>query len=416
MHLTVFDSASVYEVRGGMEDWSYAGSWDPERVVACDPTTFGGYDTEKTNYNNSTLRIFNMLIETSDKKEPNLYLGNSLEILDRETAGNGHISRNIRLALLAAELVEPYVSIFKVNELTLSDDVVPASEPEESNCRNTKSVMTAKNAKDVLIQWTVGGGMTVDNTELWYAKRDNINGDQIPCLRQPADMDGFEKGTIIGTSKGTGYFSQSGPSPLPEADQPHGPVFTGKITIPDGAKALDQLVVFVSVKVDQDWKNPPTHTFAPKVAPQSHIVNARTNPDWNHQSAGKQIKGRLHWFSRPLTIVLGDFDDGIGTQSGHLVDTIESHPRFGTSNAGQGGVLPKSADTEQLWFPVNAFFVLIACLLALALCICCLSRRTDSNKGFTLADDEEDEEFVFDAKPYSDKDGENAEVELQSMS
>jgi hypothetical protein len=408
--------ATVYYVRGGMEDWSYAGSWDPERVVACEPTTFGGYDKENTIYNNSTLRIFNMLIETSDDKEPHLHLGNSLDVLNHETIGNGHISRNIRLALLAAELVEPYVSIFKVNQLTLSDDIVPLSEPSERNCKKNKLVMTAKNAKEVLIEWTVGGAMTIDNTELWYAKWDDIKSDQLHCMQQPTDMDGFKKGAIIGATNGTGYFSPAGPSPTPKADQPNGPIFTGKITIPEGIKALDQLVVIVSAKVDQDWKNAPAEKFAPDMAPQSHIANARTNPDWHHESAGKYIKGRLQWFSRPLTIVIGDFDDGIGTQSGHLVDTIEVNARFGNNNAGQGGVLPKSAGKEQLWFPVDLLYIVIAGLLCLALCVCCLSRQNSSNKGFTLADDEEDEEFVFDPQPYSDKDGGDAEVELQSMS
>ncbi len=33
----------VYYVQGGMEDWAFAGSWDPDRVVECTPGTFGGY-------------------------------------------------------------------------------------------------------------------------------------------------------------------------------------------------------------------------------------------------------------------------------------------------------------------------------------------------------------------------------------
>jgi hypothetical protein len=75
-----------------------------------------------------------MLIETSDDKEPKLHLGNSVDVLSRDTKGNGHISRNIRLALLAAELVEPYVSVFRVNELRLSDDVVPLLTAGEESC------------------------------------------------------------------------------------------------------------------------------------------------------------------------------------------------------------------------------------------------------------------------------------------
>lgn len=102
----------VYYVRGGMEDWAFAGSWDPDRVIQCAPRTFGGYSAEKTTYNNSTLRAFNMLVETSYPKTPARNdLGKRNNPLD-STSGedNGHIVRNLRLALLAMDVVEPYVS------------------------------------------------------------------------------------------------------------------------------------------------------------------------------------------------------------------------------------------------------------------------------------------------------------------
>ena len=37
----------VYTVKGGMEDWAYAGSWLPEKVITCQPTTFGGYSSKR---------------------------------------------------------------------------------------------------------------------------------------------------------------------------------------------------------------------------------------------------------------------------------------------------------------------------------------------------------------------------------
>ena len=103
----------VYYVRGGMEDWAFAGSWDPDRVVTCTPTTFNGYSPDKTRYNNSTLRAFNMLIETSDPKEPpRTELGTRNDpLISTNDNNNGHVARNIRLALLAIDVVEPYVSI-----------------------------------------------------------------------------------------------------------------------------------------------------------------------------------------------------------------------------------------------------------------------------------------------------------------
>ena len=89
------------------------GSWIPELVVQCDPPTYDKYPAEKTTYNNATLRAFNMLVETSHQKIPNTQmLGNNRDVMSKDTSGNGHISRNIRLSLLSAELVEPYVSSY----------------------------------------------------------------------------------------------------------------------------------------------------------------------------------------------------------------------------------------------------------------------------------------------------------------
>jgi hypothetical protein len=145
----------VYAVRGGMEDWAYAGSWDPDRVIQCEPTTFGGYPKEKTTYNNSTLRAFNMLVETSNNKIPDKAdLGTSLNLLEGQSEGNGHVARNIRLALLAADLVEPYLSIVGVNELSLSDDIVPL-QPSGGLVPNDPAVSSDQDK--VTLKWTAGG-------------------------------------------------------------------------------------------------------------------------------------------------------------------------------------------------------------------------------------------------------------------
>ena len=82
---------------------------------------------KKTIYNNSTLQAFNMLIEASDKKTPRKKsLGSRLDPLSNsDDENNGHIARNIRLALLAMDLAEPYVSIGQVDGTRFHDDVVP---------------------------------------------------------------------------------------------------------------------------------------------------------------------------------------------------------------------------------------------------------------------------------------------------
>lgn len=114
----------VYGVTGGMEDWAYAASWENEFVKKdkpfqpCQPTTFGGYDAAKTEYNNLTHRAFNMLVETSNSKRPeedalgffeDLYNADLdyYELDKKFTAG--HVTQNVRLALMMIDMVQPYI-------------------------------------------------------------------------------------------------------------------------------------------------------------------------------------------------------------------------------------------------------------------------------------------------------------------
>jgi hypothetical protein len=300
----------VYPVRGGMEDWAYAGSWDLNRVSACEPLTFNGYPKEKTTYNNSTLRSFNMLIETSNSKSPSIDLGTSANVLDENLEGNGHVSRNIRLALLSADLVEPYVSIVQVNDLILQQDIVPLSPPDD--CQ--KKIVLSKNTSQVEIAWTVGGALTIDRVQLWFVERENIVSTQgerdnirsalADCLLQPINtlLTPFQEGSIVGASSGTGRFSSSGSNPVDSGNVlSDGPIFRGTIQIPPDMK---ELVIMASARVDRDWTKLPVDPVGPNVFPQSHMANVRNNPNWIHESAGKKIQGRLNWFSRPMAIVL----------------------------------------------------------------------------------------------------------------
>jgi hypothetical protein len=73
-----------------------------------------------TKYNDSVLRAFKVLIETSNDKTPSSSsLGTSLDVLSETSSGNCHVSRNIPLSLLSADLVEPYVSFLGVNNDSL---------------------------------------------------------------------------------------------------------------------------------------------------------------------------------------------------------------------------------------------------------------------------------------------------------
>ena len=324
----------VYYVRGGMEDWAFAGSWDPERVVQCAPTTYGGYAPEKTVYNNSTLRAFNMLIETSDPKEPGREeLGTRVDPLV-STVGreNGHVARNIRLALLAMDVVEPYVSIRGVEGLVFEDDVIPSVNLKGSGVSyyDGAKLVWVPNGGDgtsstkKTITWTVGGSMTIDNTEIIYGLWDDLPMELVESasgfyptketrdiidskfrIAQPINVEG-------GGPNGRSRWHANGAFPT----QPDGngynvdPIFEATIDI-DDVPPGKAIAVIARAKVDQDWTTPAANVGPSGLDPASHIVNARTNPSYFASNGGKIIRGRENnwWYSDPITVVVGDADE-----------------------------------------------------------------------------------------------------------
>eukprot|EP00541_Cyclophora_tenuis_P000385 CAMPEP_0116569836 /NCGR_PEP_ID=MMETSP0397-20121206/16568_1 /TAXON_ID=216820 /ORGANISM="Cyclophora tenuis, Strain ECT3854" /LENGTH=557 /DNA_ID=CAMNT_0004097551 /DNA_START=29 /DNA_END=1703 /DNA_ORIENTATION=- len=410
----------VYYVRGGMEDWAYAGSWDPARVIQCQPTTYDNYPKEKTVYNNATLRVFNMLIETSHQKIPSQSkLGTSESVLDKDTNGNGHISRNIRLALSAHDLVEPYASVVGVNDLALSDDIIPLTNRScEENDKAIKKVMIPKNLAQVTVEWTVGGALTIHNTTLWYAKSTDIPSGTLDCLEQPsadAIRAHFKEGKVHGAVNGTGYLSPLGAQPHPsvsatDVEPSLGPLFTASIDVND-LKQGDKLTVIASARVDQSWTRPANGVIGPNVGPQAHVVNVRTNPDWFFESNGKHIHGRLDWFSIPIQIVVGDYSDSIGNQAGKEISTIEVSNRFGrTTGNTHGGISPSKPKSKSLltWQELAIGVVVFCCAVAMGL----VARRrgASEHRELVASYDQEGTSSAFEGKIELQKFDDNGEV------
>lgn len=297
----------VYAVRGGMEDWAYAGSWDTELMAPCEPTNYGGYPKSKTRYNESTLRAFNMLIETSNDKIPHNHFGSSQGILGHELSyeQNGHVARNIRLSLSAIEFVQPYVSIWGANMTPLQNDVVPLMPRSGSICKDSKVMKIPQNQKGTKIGWTVGGGFDVDYTTIMYAKWEDVP-EVMDCAHQPLPS---ELGVAFRTA-----VAVSGPTIWKVGWQDNAfalndghPMFFASIDT-SMFQPGDTIAVFASARLDQGWSKVPDGA-KPNIAPQSHVVNARTNPEWRHESAGKIIQGRQDWYSIPLTLVISDESD-----------------------------------------------------------------------------------------------------------
>jgi hypothetical protein len=287
----------VYYVEGGFEDYAYGGSWHPTLKVQCTPSTYGGYPKSKTTYSSGMLRAFNILIETSNDKSPSQSaLGGPQNLMSPNArAGNGYVARNIRTSLLAIDLVEPYVSMEQVNSQWLARDLIPKWSRNGRACRSTKAVAVSPSSS-TSVKFTVGGALTVDDVEVWYGKWSDIPQASLNCLSQPSRgkiQSYLMRGTMVGSTSGTGRFANGGGAAT---------IFQATLNL-SGFAPGDSIVVVAAAKVDSRWGDTDPSAL-PKVGPQSHIVNARTNPNWLSKNNNKVIKGRTYWFSDPLTLTI----------------------------------------------------------------------------------------------------------------
>ncbi|CEG39105.1 hypothetical protein L915_20196 [Plasmopara halstedii] len=260
----------VYPVDGGMEDWGYAASWEnefstPKPIHTCNPSSFGGYPAAKTRYNNATHRAFNVLIETSENKQPNASsLGDSSTLSELAlndylpaTERVGHIPRNVRLSLLYIDLVQPYV-LWKTHPLK------------------------ATVAQAVKFKWEVAGAITVDSTRLKVWSDD------------PADA------KLSRAQRGVTRWYHEDLNLKVKANNKG--LFAAHL---DFAAAGTYYVKAIAT-VDQSWATQGTGEDqpVPMVGPQTHIVNARTNDDWLYINNGRIVRGRTVWSSQVVTIVV----------------------------------------------------------------------------------------------------------------
>ncbi|ETO79004.1 hypothetical protein F444_06164 [Phytophthora nicotianae P1976] len=325
----------VYGVTGGMEDWGYAASWENQFYDAksqpfhpCEPTTFGGYPKEKTIYNNITHRAFNMLVEMSNSKEPKTAdLGNFKELYEANvdffrtegitTESVGHVPRNVRLALMMIEMAQPLVrwvdaagssqsqellNVFPAASLYTTD----ANQVTEMGCgalaweRNEVatcsmsdcSVVNSAYSK-VQIAWEVLGALTVDSTHVQVSSSATFEVDAI--LMETST----QKGT---TRRFYEFASDSSQAAAANVDTLGTSLFVTCLDL--GNVTSEKLYVRAVATVDQDWKKQGTGDDAPSphIPPQSHLVNARTNPDWNFEWNGHRVKAALEWTSLVINI------------------------------------------------------------------------------------------------------------------
>ena len=302
-------NSQVYPVKGGMEDWGYAGSgysWEPSAGVRCDPATFGGYDRSKTTYTDDQLRVLNILVETTDNKHPaESQLGSTKEILKPDGEGDGELPRNVRLALFATEIVQPYIAF-----------------GDSLDARSTIATSDAKFSAT----YEVGGAIWVDETYLVWGKWPSDG--FAPSGRYANGKDEIVSSggalEIMGTSEKRGGATRwaggcgKKKSPPGKASlnwavkggdgdicpgmedreaYPFVPAWSANVDFAEDGEYF--LIVVASV--DHAWGSKGGNP-EPDIPPQSHIANARTNAEWKRENNGHKIIGRLRWYSQPLRV------------------------------------------------------------------------------------------------------------------
>ena len=252
----------VYPVHGGMEDWGYAASWDRGFVKPCTPRTFGGYPSAKTSYDDASARAFTVLVETSDVKGPsaNTY-GAEAGVYAPGGSGDGHVPRNVRLALAAIDLVRPSIVAWR------------GESGERGPGRS--GTATVKAGACVALTWVAWGTVHVEATSP-------------VCRRSSRD----EWAACGETQAGDGVWGGTS-TPL----APH--KFHGCARVP--ADASGAFEVGVRVTADTAWSREPQQAYAPKKPPQSHLALSRQE-GYVMGHNGRRVRGYSQWYSAPILL------------------------------------------------------------------------------------------------------------------
>merc|ERR1712224_181388 len=94
---------------------------------------------------------------------------------------NGYATKQIRIALAAIDVVEPYVEIVKYGNRRLPSDIIPLQPLQRvtatTSFKKQKKRVKTKPRNNRKIRWTVGGAVKVDETFLIYGLWENFERD-----------------------------------------------------------------------------------------------------------------------------------------------------------------------------------------------------------------------------------------------
>ena len=264
----------VYPVHGGMEDWAYAASWDPALAVkgGC---SVKNYERSRTaSYDDASNRCSMLLVETSNAKAgpPSLF-GAEDKLFDM---GPGHVTRNVRLALVAIDIVEPYVTW---RDASVEGCVLRSSSTD--------------------LKFSVGGSAKVESSTIYWGCYDAYAKSVCSVEKLLARA---HKTTNDETASPARWGHADAVDALGSDDK------SVRRVAFDAAEARqkcggDDIWVVAGVRVDGAWGRAPPGARPAGFPPQTHLARARTDAGWRKLGAnGRFVIGRTEWFTDVLVV------------------------------------------------------------------------------------------------------------------
>ncbi len=244
-------------VYGPLDDTSYASSWDVANADMSWPTE--GW------------RAVAYTVEISDQKTPpESTLGGDADLLTPGGAEDGYVPKNLRVALAAIDVAEPWIRWTNRSQIPA---VVGVGEP-------------------VTVEWQVRGCFEVDDTHVRFGS------DPDPLAAFSAQTTAQQQTT------GSPCFDSPGAATT----------FSAEVSFPDGGTwYLTPAARVDSGLLDQDAPDPPG------VSPQTWLVRSRTEDSFLFENSFdpeevNSVRGQLFWGAEALAIEVADnaliFADG----------------------------------------------------------------------------------------------------------
>lgn len=222
---------------------------------------------------------------------------------------------NIRMALLATELVEPYTIIRSIGGVELKDDdIIPLNPRPPGQCHKTRSMIIPESSslQNTTVTWTVGGSLSVTETAIMFGMWNVLDKKIFDCVTQPTkqELDAFftilrdfdedaetmnEEASFTPVQSGNTRWAHHDHSHI-DSDELFGipPETTFSVSLDlSHYKVGDIIDIYSLARTDQGWSGESENENGSSFTSQSNLVNARTE------------SGRLDWFSVPVSIEIG---------------------------------------------------------------------------------------------------------------